>query len=82
MKEPSEQGAQMTPEQLWDKHLHNDMYATKAGFLAAIKEYGEAVRAEAVKVCNTVESVKWNIHLSGKPTTLKCSDAIKDMKLP
>ena len=34
----------MTPEQLWGKHLHNDMYATKAGFLAALAEYGQAVR--------------------------------------
>lgn len=24
-------------DELWEKHLHNDMYATKAGFLAALR---------------------------------------------
>lgn len=79
----------MTPDELWNKYCtgmwtgnHTENAISKSDFLAALAEYGEAVRADAVNVCNTVESVKWNMHLSGKPTTLKCSDAIKDMKLP
>lgn len=76
----------MTLDELWEKYWDIEAYGqpvmTKSDFLAALQEYGELVKAEAVKVCHTVESVKWNMHLSGKPTTLKCSDAIKEMKLP
>ena len=70
-------------DELWEKYSSPRLeFMSKREFLAALQEYGELVKAEAVKVCHTVESVKWNMHLSGKPTTLKCSDAIKEMKLP
>ena len=76
----------MTPEQLAKKvcELSNlpESSIVYQHALAALAEYGEAVRAEARKVCHTIESVKWNMHLSGKPTTLKCSDAIEKMELP
>ena len=73
----------MKADELWKKHARNGLTEIgKVDFLDALQEYGELVKAEAVKVCHTVESVKWNMHLSGKPTTLKCSDAIKEMKLP
>jgi len=37
-------------DELWEKHLHNDMYATKAGFLAAlIQREMEAENAELRK---------------------------------
>jgi hypothetical protein len=73
----------MTPEQLWEKHLHNYMYATKARFLAALAEYGEAVRAEAVSVLQ-VKSIK--LTESGcknlATATAAAATAIEKMKLP
>ena len=45
----TEQGAQMTPEQLWEKYRGHLMLEHE--FLAALKEYGEAVRAENVCIC-------------------------------
>jgi len=67
-------------DELWDKHLHNDMYATKAGFLAALQEYGGLVKAEAVKVCDK-KALKARM-----PTMVSafhdCAAAIEEMKLP
>ena len=39
----------MTPEQLWEKYRGHLMLEHE--FLAALKEYGEAVRAENVCIC-------------------------------
>ena len=62
----------MKADELWEKHLHNDMYATKAGFLAALQEYGGLVKAEAVKVCDENSSI----------AAKNIAFAIKEMKLP
>lgn len=35
----------------------------------------------AAKECEIVEKVKWNMALSGKPTALKCSEAIRKLKV-
>jgi hypothetical protein len=68
----------MTPDDLWEKHLHNDMYATKAGFFAALQEYGEAVRKQAVSVCRELDdnSNGWNRAFED------CAAAIEKMELP
>ena len=34
----------------------------------------------AAKDCETLEGVKWNMALSDKPTSLKCSEAIRKLK--
>jgi hypothetical protein len=34
----------------------------------------------AAKECETLEGVKWNMFLSDKPTSLKCSEAIRKLK--
>lgn len=67
-------------DELWEKYQKGG-WATQEEFIAAMTEYGEYIKAEAVKVCHTVESVKWNMSLSGKPTTLKCADAIEKMEI-
>lgn len=36
---------------------------------------------DAARECETLEGVKWNMALSGKPTTLRCSEAIRRMKV-
>ena len=79
----------MTPEQLWEKYadLQQDQGAgpctwsmSYAQFLAALAEYGEAVRAEAVKVCDKV-----NDEIGPANETnwgFVCAAAIEKMKLP
>lgn len=66
-------------DELWEKYSYslpgeavNRM--SPEGFLAALQEYGEAVRAEARKVCNaeaTCEGI-----------AQRCAAAIEKMKLP
>jgi hypothetical protein len=79
----------MTPDELWEKYANDE--ASRGGlvmcigdFLAALAEYGEAVRAEAVKVCKdkrhpddfTPESGQWFMACED------CATAIEKMKLP
>ena len=69
----------MKADELWEKHSYslpgeavNRM--SPEGFLAALQEYGELVKAEAVKVCDqraTVEGIAQD-----------CAAAIEKMKLP
>ena len=65
----------MTPDELWEKYKYDtDGYGlmVKKNFLAALAEYGEAVRAEAVKVLED----NWF------KTQSDCVSAIEKMKLP
>lgn len=71
--------AEMTPDELWEKYckpemIDNHFYDVmrEKDFLAALTEYGESVRAEAVKVLED----NWF------KTQSDCAAAIKEMKLP
>ena len=68
--------AQMTKaDELWEKYqIESEKYSLvhPAPFLAALTEYGEAVRAEAVKVLED----NWF------KTQSDCAAAIEKMKLP
>ena len=68
-------------DDLWEKHLHNDIPdcgkyfisgVNHQDFLAALAEYGDAVRDGAVKVLED----NWF------KTQSDCAAAIKGMKLP
>ena len=82
-------------DELWEKHCHEDrrvdggQYMMWDDFLAALAEYGEAVRAEAKKVCGDQE----NGHVMSKYAKVSdcqiarqsahdCAAAIEKMKLP
>jgi len=42
----------MKPNELWENYARNGLTEIgKVDFLAALQEYGEAVRAEAVDIC-------------------------------
>ena len=74
----------MTPDDLWDKYCHEDeqdggQCLLFDDFLAALKEYGEAVRGEAVKVCEEIDSASYP-HTRKWPSD--CAAAIKKMELP
>jgi hypothetical protein len=71
-------------DELWKKYADfermQNVYMTKVEFESALQEYGELVKAEAVKVC---------LHNSPRPFTTagiiersQCTHAIKEMKLP
>ncbi len=49
----------MTLDELWEKWSHNKVIL-KGDFLAALKEYGESVRQQAVRVCNKFDSRQWD----------------------
>ena len=68
----------MTPEQLWEKYRGHLMLEHE--FLAALKEYGEAVRRQAVGACKELEDKR-----HGNAHNFACEDcaaAIETMKLP
>lgn len=50
----------MKADELWDKHASDTdgvrFLMRQDDFLAALTEYGEAVRAEAVKVCEKYDT--------------------------
>ena len=59
------------PDELWEKFMYQSP-ASEGDFLAALAEYGEAVRAEAVKVLED----NWF------KTQSDCAAAIEKMELP
>jgi uncharacterized lipoprotein NlpE involved in copper resistance len=75
-------------DELWEKYAKSwrdgERYMSEHDFLAALAGYGEAVRAEAVKVCKdkrhpddfTPESGQWFMACED------CAAAIEKMKLP
>lgn len=82
-------------DELWEKHKFPDVddvtVMSKTDFLAALKEYGEHVKSEAVKVCNQRGEngvSKWSeteLEESKKSDAwecLQCAAAIEKMELP
>lgn len=80
----------MKPDELWEKYsapeaFGNTIYEimTEGSFLAALTEYGEAVRAENAKLCEALDA-------SGLPAPdyrrvafpRDCAAAISKMELP
>ena len=74
-------------DELWEKYANDE--SSRGGpvmcvgdFLAALQEYGELVKAEAVKVCEGVtESTPYYLSQIHEGID-KCDAAIKEMKLP
>lgn len=75
----------MKADELWDKHASDTdgvrFLMRQDDFLAALKEYGEHVKAEAVKVCQNTTNmdIKYGIRLIDKDD---CAAAIEKMELP
>lgn len=69
----------MKADELWEKYWDIEAYGqpvmTKSDFLAALAEYGELVKAEAVKVCRTMS------HRNDDMGAIIAA-AIEKMKLP
>jgi len=61
---------------LQHQKIGGDDYITHAITTA----FNEALEL-AAKECETLEGVRWNMSLSGKPTSLKCSEAIRKLKV-
>ena len=78
----------MTPDELWEKHTAcgaESGYMIYEEFLAALKEYGEHVKSEAVKVCREVATERMTAPTKGFCITndgLGCAAAIEKMELP
>lgn len=75
----------MKADELWDKHASDTdgvrFLMRQDDFLAALKEYGELVKAEAVKVCESeICACCWEEELLVAAEHL--SDAISKMELP
>ena len=67
----------MKADELWENYARNGLTEIgKVDFLAALQEYGELVKAEAVKVCKGIQ-LGWS-----SDDHLECADAIEKMKLP
>lgn len=60
-------------DELWEKYVGNGVMITRDDFLAALKEYGEHVKSEAVEVC-------YDADRSTHPSDLAA--AIEKMGLP
>lgn len=74
----------MTPDELWEKYYSHARTITRQDFLAALTEYGAAVRAQDVKVCKRLFR-HWAVAPTFTvtcPTAKDCADAIEKMELP
>ena len=73
-------------DELWEKYEKSDWYGDcvhRDGFLAALKEYGELVKAEAVKVCDELPSAPQGTWSDGFYEGCRdCAAAIEKMELP
>jgi len=75
-------------DELWEKYenaIDENIYMGKSGFLAALAEYGEAVRAEARKVCNAniaPVASRSEFEAGRNNGCHDCAAAIEKMKLP
>ena len=72
----------MKADELFNKYCHFDgvvPIVDKSDFMAALKEYGEHVKSEAVKVCNEIDSEH---DYYGSRVELFCAAAIEKMELP
>lgn len=75
----------MTADDLWEKYARNGLTEIgKVDFLDALTEYGELVKAEAVKVC--IDKAEWNkglgYHGHMERVANDCAAAVKKMELP
>lgn len=61
-------------DELWEKHRQYYGVIVKDTFIAALKEYGEAVRENAAGVCED--------EYSCEGIAQRCAAAIKQMELP
>lgn len=82
-------------DELWEKYSDEEdidgfpcEIMCKKDFLAAIKEYGEHVRAEAVKVCNEEKEthvmskyVREGDCLNARDVAKRCAAAIEKMEI-
>lgn len=78
----------MKADELWDKYAahRGNGYPTmdKPDFLAALAEYGEHVKSEAVKVCRESKTKRYGGRHIASSMTLPddCAAAIEKMPLP
>jgi hypothetical protein len=76
----------MKPNELWENYARNGLTEIgKVDFLAALAEYGEAVRAEARKVCNAniaPVASRSEFEAGRNNGCHDCAAAIEKMKLP
>lgn len=75
--------AEQIAEKLWEKYLHESL-ASRANFLAALKEYGELVRQRAAGVCRESAVKRYSGRHIASSMTLPddCAAAIERMELP
>ncbi len=76
----------MKPDELWEKYQSYrtaESAMSKMVFISALNEYGEAVRKQAVSVCNTLEA-SGTTRRSGRfiASAVDCAAAIEKMELP
>ena len=79
-------------DEFWEKYKYygNANIIDRDSFLAALQEYGEAVRAEAVKVCRDKaaffgtepDELLHPLHKRERESYRDCAAAIEKMKLP
>ena len=69
-------------DELWEKYVGNGVMITRDDFLAALKEYGELVKAGAVKVCEKKVIEYEDDNIDSSIASAFCAAAIKDMELP
>ena len=68
-------------DELWEKYARNGLTEIgKVDFLDALAEYGDAVRAEAVKVCEKIDDEIGPANETNWGSV--CAAAIEKMKLP
>lgn len=85
-------GGSMKADELFNKYCHFDgvvPIVDKSDFMAALKEYGEHVKAEAVKVCEgkkAAEVMSKHVNtascMAARTAMDKCAAAIEKMPLP
>lgn len=69
----------MKADELWDKYAYRSEgapYIPYTDFIRALTEYGELVKAEAVKIVNSVDNY------ANPMTANDCAAAIEKMELP
>lgn len=71
-------------DELWEKYASNGYSVSKSDFLAALTEYGEHVKAEAVKVCiaKITQGPTDQADTFRNVGIADCAAAIEGMKLP
>jgi len=71
----------MTPDELWDKFMYQSP-AAKGDFLAALKEYGAAVRKRDAEICRGLDDVETSPGFYRNANSDDCAAAIEREPLP